>query len=84
MQTDVPGAPPGLALVLADAGVRYLSVAHNWAGRAAPYLTGGEALPRAFFWGTRSGKRVLVWHTDSPHGVAYLEGNLLGLAESST
>ena len=82
MQTDVPGAPPGLPLVLADAGVRYLSVAHNWAGRATPYLTGGETLPRAFFWKTRSGERVLVWHTDSPHGASYLEGNLLGLAES--
>jgi hypothetical protein len=82
MQTDVPGAPPGLAQVLADAGIRYLSVAHNRAGRAAPHLTGGETLPRAFHWETDSGKRVLVWHTDSPHGIAYLEGNLLGLAES--
>jgi len=82
MQTDVPGGPPGLPLVLADAGIRYLSVAHNWAARATPYLTGGAALPRAFHWQTQAGKRVLVWHTDSPHGVAYLEGNLLGLAES--
>ena len=82
MQTDVPGAPPGLPLVLADAGVRYLAVAHNWASRAAPWLTGGERLPRAFHWETAGGKRVLVWHTDSPHGIAYLEGNLLGLADS--
>jgi hypothetical protein len=82
MQTDVPGAPPGLPLVLGDAGVRYLAVAHNWAERATPWLTGGTGLPRAFHWQTPSGKRVLVWHTDSPHGVAYLEGNLLGLAES--
>jgi Glycosyl hydrolases family 38 N-terminal domain len=82
MQTDVPGGPPGLPLVLADAGIRYLSVAHNWAARATPYLTGGAALPRAFHWQTQAGKRVLVWQTDSPHGVAYLEGNLLGLAES--
>ena len=82
MQTDVPGAPPGLALVLAHADVRYLSVAHNWAGRATPYLTGGERLPRAFRWRTAGGKSLLVWHTDSPHGAAYLEGNLLGFAES--
>ncbi len=82
MQTDVPGAPPGLPLVLAAAGVRYLAVAHNWAARAAPYLTGGESLPRAFQWSTESGNGVLVWHTDSPHGIAYLEGNLLGLADS--
>ena len=60
----------------------YLSVAHNWAGRATPYLTGGAELPRAFHWRTDGGKQVLVWHTDSPHGIAYLEGNLLGLAES--
>src|SRR6185436_16482142 len=37
---------------------------------------------RAFRWSTEGGKRVLVWHTDSPHGIAYLEGNLLGLADS--
>ena len=77
-----PAAPPGLPLVLADGGVRYLAVAHNWASRATPHLTGGASLPRAFHWGTESGKRVLVWHTDSPHGIAYLEGNLLGLADS--
>jgi len=82
MQTDVPGAPAGLVNLLADAGVRYLSVAHNYGGRAAPYLTGGQQLTRPFYWRSESGKRVLVWHTDSPHGVAYLEGNLLGLAES--
>lgn len=82
MQTDVPGAPAGLVNLLADAGVRYLSVAHNYAGRAAPYLTGGQELTRPFYWRSESGKSVLVWHTDSPHGVAYLEGNLLGLAES--
>ena len=62
--------------------MRYLAVAHNWASRAAPYLTGGETLPRAFHWAAAGGKRVLVWHTDSPHGIAYLEGNLLGLADS--
>ena len=82
MQTDVPGAPPGLPLVLADAGIRYLAVAHNWAARATPHLTGGETLPRAFNWATEGGKQVLVWHTDSPRGIAYLEGNLLGLADS--
>ena len=77
MQTDVPGAPPGLPRVLAAAGVHSLSVAHNFAGRATPWLTGGADLPRAFRW-----HDVATWHTDSPHGVAYLEGNLLGLADS--
>ena len=33
--------------------------------------------------GHRGGRRVLVWYTDSPHGVAYMEGNLVGLAESA-
>ena len=56
MQTDVPGAPPGLPLVLADAGIRYLAVAHNWAARATPHLTGGETLPRAFNWATEGGQ----------------------------
>jgi hypothetical protein len=82
MQTDVPGAPLGLPGALAAAGIRYLAVAHNYAGRAAPHLTGGSALPRLFYWASPAGDRVLVWHTDSPHGVAYLEGNLLGLADS--
>jgi hypothetical protein len=82
MQTDVPGATLGLPGALAAAGVRYLAVAHNYAGRGAPYLTGGVELPRLFYWASPAGERVLVWQTDSPHGVAYLEGNLLGLAES--
>ncbi|MGI9111459.1 MAG: glycoside hydrolase family 38 C-terminal domain-containing protein [Gaiellaceae bacterium] len=82
MQTDVPGAPAGLVDLLAAAGVRYLSVAHNYAGRAAPYLTGGQELTRPFWWESESGRRVLTWYTDSPHGIAYLEGNLVGLAES--
>jgi Glycosyl hydrolases family 38 N-terminal domain len=77
MQTDVPGAPPGLPRVLAAAGVHSLAVAHNGAGRAAPWLTGGADLPRAFRW-----HDVTTWHTDSAHGVAYLEGNVLGLADS--
>jgi Glycosyl hydrolases family 38 N-terminal domain len=77
MQTDVPGAPPGLPRVLAAAGVHALAVAHNPAGRARPWLTGGADLPRAFRW-----HDVTTWHTDGAHGVAYLEGNLLGLAES--
>lgn len=82
MQTDVPGAPLGLPAALAGTGVKYLSVAHNYASRAAPYLTGGDKLPRLFYWASPAGERVLVWQTDSPHGVAYLEGNLLGLADS--
>ncbi len=42
MQTDVPGGVTGLVEVLADVGVEYLSVAHNYAGRSVPYLIGGE------------------------------------------
>ena len=82
MQTDVPGGVTGLVEVLADVGVRYLSVAHNYAGRSVPYLIGGERLERPFYWRAPSGKRVLVWLTDTLHGNAYMEGNILGLAES--
>jgi hypothetical protein len=81
MQTDVPGHGHGLPRLLAAAGIPYLDVAHNYATRAAPHLTGGFDLPRLFRWGGRAG--VVVWHTDSPRGVAYLEGNLLGLADSA-
>jgi hypothetical protein len=83
MQTDVPGAVPGLATLLAAAGIRYLAVAHNYAGRSVPYLHGGQDLRRPFWWRTAAGTRLLVWMTDSPHGIAYMEGNLLGLAESA-
>lgn len=82
MQTDVPGQVVGLPDVLADNGIRYLSVAHNWAGRAVPHLVGGEHLPRLFRWQAPSGRSVLVWRTDTPHGLAYMEGSLLGFDES--
>lgn len=78
MQTDVPGAVAGLVDVLAQNGVRYLSVAHNWAGRSVPHLTGGQDLPRLFRWRAPSGDSVLVWVTDTPHGLAYMEGPMLG------
>jgi hypothetical protein len=81
MQTDVPGATIGLLTSLVDADVRYLSVAHNYAGRSAPDLVGGQELTRPFYWRAPNGKRLLVWYTDSPHGSAYMEGNLVGLAE---
>jgi len=81
MQTDVPGAVTGLVEVLSDVGVRYLSVAHNYAGRSVPYLIGGERLERPFFWQAPSGKRLLVWYTDTLHGNAYMEGNIAGATE---
>jgi hypothetical protein len=81
MQTDVPGATIGLLTSLVDADIRYLSVAHNYAGRSAPHLVGGQKLTRPFYWRAPNGERLLVWHTDSPHGSAYMEGNLVGLAE---
>ncbi|WP_406138731.1 alpha-mannosidase [Streptomyces sp. NBC_01089] len=82
MQTDVPGQVVGLPDVLADSGIRYLSVAHNWAGRAVPHHVGGGALPRLFRWKAPSGRSVLVWRTDTPHGLAYMEGSILGFDES--
>jgi hypothetical protein len=81
MQTDVPGATTGLLHVLADAGVRFLSVAHNYAGRSVPHLVGGQRLTRPFQWTGDAGDGVCVWLTDTPHGLAYMEGNMLGLAE---
>ena len=81
MQTDVPGAVTGLVEVLSDAGVRYLSLAHNYAGRSVPYLIGGERLERPFYWRAPSGKQLLVWYTDTLHGNAYMEGNIAGVAE---
>lgn len=82
MQTDVPGQVVGLPDVLADSGIRYLSVAHNWAGRAVPHRVGGQDLPRLFRWQGPGGRSVLVWRTDTPHGLAYMEGSILGFDES--
>lgn len=82
MQTDVPGQPVGLPHALQEAGVRYLSVAHNWAGRSMPHHHGGDDLPRLFRWRSPSGAEVLVWMTDSPHGAAYMEGPNIGFHES--
>jgi hypothetical protein len=81
MHTDVPGAVTGVVDALAAAGVRYLAAAHNWAGRSVPYLTGGDRLARPFRWRAPSGNELLVWFTDTPHGMAYMEGNTVGLAD---
>jgi hypothetical protein len=81
MHTDVPGAVVGFVDALAASGVRYLSAAHNWAGRSVPCLVGGQELERPFWWRAPSGNRLLVWFTDTPHGMAYMEGNVLGVAE---
>jgi hypothetical protein len=81
MQTDVPGATAGLLQLLADADVRFLSVAHNYAGRSVPHLVGGQRLTRPFYWTGDGRYRVCVWITDTPHGLAYMEGNMLGLAD---
>jgi hypothetical protein len=81
MQTDVPGSVVGLADALTSRGVRYLSVAHNWAGRSVPHLVGGKSLPRLFRWKSPGGNELLVWITDSSNGMAYMEGNLLGFSD---
>lgn len=82
MHTDVPGATPGWVDALWEAGVRYVSAAHNWAGRSVPYHVGGQRLGRPFWWRTRAGAKLLTWFTDSAHGMAYMEGNLVGLSDS--
>ncbi|GAA4050843.1 glycoside hydrolase family 38 C-terminal domain-containing protein [Nonomuraea soli] len=82
MHTDVPGAVVGLVDALNSVGVRYLAAAHNWAGRSVPYLHGGDGLTRPFRWRAPSGQELLVWFTDTPHGMAYMEGNTVGLTDS--
>lgn len=78
MQTDVPGATIGLATLLTDAGVKYFSVAHNFAGRSIPHLRDGQKLTRPFYWKAPDGERLLVWYTDTLHGSAYMEAMTLG------
>lgn len=82
MQTDVPGSVVGLPDALGNVGVEFLSVAHNWAGRSDPDATGALELPRLFRWRGPAGHEVVVWRTDSPHGMAYMEGPINGFHES--
>lgn len=82
MQTDVPGHVVGLPDALSQLGVRYLSVAHNWAGRSNPDGVGQMTMPRMFRWRGPEGGEVVVWRTDTPHGLAYMEGPMVGLHES--
>ncbi|PZE30118.1 alpha-mannosidase [Curtobacterium sp. MCBD17_028] len=82
MQTDVPGQVAGLPDALQEVGVKYLAVAHNWAGRSQPHTSGALNLPRMFRWRTPAGNSVIVWMTDSPHGLAYMEGPMIGFTES--
>jgi len=78
MQTDVPGTTIGLATLLADAGIKYLAVAHNYAGISVPYLNDGQRLKRPFYWEAPDGDRVLVWYTDTLFGNAYMEAMQIG------
>ncbi|TMR32947.1 glycoside hydrolase family 38 C-terminal domain-containing protein [Actinomadura geliboluensis] len=82
MHTDIPGAVVGTVDALNAAGVRYLAAAHNWAGRSVPYITGGDKLARPFRWRSPGGGELIVWFTDTPHGMAYMEGNTVGLVDS--
>jgi hypothetical protein len=81
MQTDVPGDTIGLAQLLVDAGVKFLSVSHNYAGRSVPHHVGGQNLTRPFWWQTAAGDRLMAWFGDTPHGMAYMEGTMLGLTD---
>jgi hypothetical protein len=81
-QTDVPGCVAGTVDALSDAGVKYLAVAHNWAGRSVPYLSDGVRLPRLFRWASPGGSSVLVWQTTTAQGMAYQEGANLGFHDS--
>ena len=42
IQSDVPGATLGLLNLLTAADIKYLSVAHNYAGRSIPFAVGGQ------------------------------------------
>lgn len=78
IQTDVPGATIGLSTLLTDAGIKYFTVAHNYAGRSIPFLNDGQELTRPFYWQAPDGEKVLVWYTDSLMGIAYMEAMVLG------
>ncbi len=78
IQTDVPGSTIGLSTLMTDAGIKYFTVAHNYAGRSVPFLNDGQEMTRPFYWQAPDGEKVLVWYTDSLMGIAYMEAMILG------
>jgi hypothetical protein len=78
-QTDVPGATIGLVSLLTDAGVKYFTVAHNYAGRSVPFLRDGQDMKRPFWWQAPDGEKLLVWYTDTFSGAAYMEAVTQGI-----
>jgi len=82
MQTDVPGSTVGLSSLLTDAGVEFLAVAHNYAGRSIPHRLDGQELTRPFHWQAPDGQKVMVWYTDTLHGSAYMEAMTIGFGDS--
>ncbi len=78
MQTDVPGATIGLSTLLTDAGIEFLAVAHNYAGRSIPHLLDGQELTRPFRWQAPDGDSLMVWYTDTLNGNAYMEAMSIG------
>jgi alpha-mannosidase len=69
MQSDVPGDTWGLVTALAQAGVRYYSLAPNFRSRVGNFLPTWRDKP--FWWVSPSGKeKVLVWMPRG--GYAYL------------
>ena len=81
MQTDVPGSTIGLSSLLTDAGIEFLAVAHNYAGRSIPHLLDGQELSRPFYWQAPDGDRLMVWYTDTLHGHAYMEAMTIGFGD---
>ncbi|MCY0897539.1 MAG: hypothetical protein OWU33_01165 [Firmicutes bacterium] len=84
MQTDVPGMTEGFLKCVQNFGARYVAAARNYAGRSLPERTGARGDARLFYWIPATPTQappVLVWYTDTPHGL-YMEGNAIGLTDS--
>lgn len=75
MECDINGLSWGMADVLADAGVRWLSMNINPHHGGYPF--GKPLVP--FYWESPSGKRLLAWC-----GMAYHKANLFGLMGGQT
>ena len=75
MECDINGLSWGMAEVLAEAGVRWLSMNINHHHGGFPF--GRPLVP--FHWESPSGKRILAWS-----GFAYHKANLFGLMGGQT
>lgn len=75
VQSDVPGMTWGTATAMAQAGIRYFSLAPNWFDRIGSLVATWQDKP--FWWVSPSGKdKILVWIPYYGYALSHVIGHL--------